>query len=213
MTGNGKAHIDLHVHTVHSGDNTADPEEVVERAIACGLDGIVVTEHYSYAASEHAELLREKYRGRLLILRGVEFSAAEGHCLIFGVNTDSLAMKYAPIREVIRIVGGAGGVVIPSHPFRGVNSAGELLPELNGIAGIEGYNGANMHAMNMKAVETAGSLGLPVTGGSDAHNPAEVGSCYTEFDGPVSQDTFLDRLRSGRFRGVDTRKISRALFP
>ena len=205
--------IDLHVHTVNSGDNNADPEETIEAAIERKLDGIAITEHYSYEASEHVEKLRETYGEKIALIRGVEFSAAEGHCLIFGVNTDTLAMKYAPIREVIRKVGEAGGVVIPSHPFRGVNSTGELLLDLPGLAGLEGYNGANMHAMNVKAIDIAKRLGLPFTGGSDAHAPSEVGSCYTEFEASVTMDNFLERMKEGRFHGVDTRKISRGLWP
>lgn len=203
--------IDLHVHTVNSGDNDADPAETIEAAIERGLDGVAITEHYTYEASEHVERLREKYRGVILLLRGVEFSAAEGHCLVFGVNTDALAIKYAPIREVIRVVNSAGGVVIPSHPFRGVNSTGDLLPDFPGIAGLEGYNGANMHAMNVKALELARLLGLPYTGGSDAHAPNEVGSCYTEFAVPVTNENFIERLKEGRFQGIDVRKISRAI--
>lgn len=204
-----KTKIDLHVHSRESGDNDADPEEIIEQALARGLDGIAITEHYSYEASEHVERLREKYRGDLLVLRGVEFSAAEGHCLVFGVNTDRLSLGAAPIRDVVRQVVAAGGVVVPSHPYRGGNSLGELVLDLPGISGLEGYNGANMHAMNKRAIETAGRLSLPFTGGSDAHSPAEVGSCYTEFDDAVTYDNFLDLLRQGRFRGIDVRKISR----
>jgi predicted metal-dependent phosphoesterase TrpH len=201
--------IDLHVHTRESGDNDAEPEEVVERAVERGLDGIVITEHYSYAASEHADRLRDKYRGVIMVLRGVEFSAAEGHCLVFGIDTDRLSMKFAPVRDVIRIVNEAGGVVIPSHPYRNGNSLGDLVFNLSGIAGLEGCNGANMHAMNRKAIDAAERLRLPFSGGSDAHSPFEVGSCYTVFDDPVTPGNFLDRLRSGRYHGVDMMKISR----
>jgi predicted metal-dependent phosphoesterase TrpH len=201
--------IDLHVHSRESGDNDADPEEIVERAVELGLDGIVITEHYSYGASEHAERLREKYRGVIMVLRGVEFSAAEGHCLVYGVDTDLLSMKFAPVQDLVRMVTAEGGVVIPSHPYRGGNSLGELVLDLPGISGIEGYNGANMHAMNRKAIETAARIGLPYTGGSDAHSPAEVGSCFTEFDDQVTPGNFIDLLRQGRYRGVDVRKISR----
>jgi predicted metal-dependent phosphoesterase TrpH len=208
-----KTKIDLHVHSRNSGDNDADPEETVGRAIELGLDGIAFTEHYSYEASEPAERLREKYRGAIMIFRGVEFSAAEGHCLVFGADTDKLAIKYAPFADVVRAVAEAGGVVVPSHPYRGANSLGELITRVPGICGVEGYNGCNMHAMNAKAIEAAGMLKLPYTGGSDAHLPREVGSCYTEFDGPVMYDTFVACLRAGRFRGVDTRKISRLLMP
>ncbi len=205
--------IDLHVHTFHSGDNDADPEEIVERAVEAGLHGLAFTEHYSYEASGYADGLKEKYGAAILILRGVEFSAAEGHCLIFGVNTDRLAIKHAPIEEVIRVVSEAGGVVIPSHPFRGGNSVGDLLLDLPGITAVEGCNGVNMHPMNIRAIETAGRLRLPYTGGSDAHEPREVGSCYTAFEEKVTEENFIDRLRLGKYRGVDTRKISRMFLP
>ena len=208
-----KFKIDLHVHSRNSGDNDADPRETVERAIELGLDGIAFTEHYSYGASEPVERLREKYGKAIMLFRGVEFSAAEGHCLVFGADTDKLAIRYAAFTEVVRAVADAGGVVIPSHPYRGSNSLGELITRIPGICGVEGYNGANMHAMNAKAIETAGRLNLPYTGGSDAHLPREVGSCYTEFDGPVTYDNFIACLRAGRFRGVDTRKISRHALP
>jgi predicted metal-dependent phosphoesterase TrpH len=208
-----KTMIDLHIHSYNSGDNDADPEESIDRAIELGLDGVAFTEHYSYSASEPIERLREKYGDAILLFRGVEFSAAEGHCLVFGADTDRLAIKYAPLAEVVRSVRSVGGVVIPSHPFRGANSIGTLLMAVTGLAGLEGCNGANMHAMNVKAIETAGRLRLPYTGGSDAHMPREVGSCYTEFDGPVTYENFIDLLRLGRFRGVDTRKISRTPMP
>jgi len=204
-----KFKIDLHVHTSSSGDNDADLEEVVEAAVLRGLDGIAITEHYSYGASEPVERLREKYGGVITLFRGVELSAAEGHCLVFGVDTDRLSLRYAPAVEIVRAVTAAGGVVIPSHPYRGGSGIGELVLRLPGISGLEGYNGANLHAMNSKAVEAAGTLGLPYTGGSDAHAPAEVGSCYTEFEGRVAVEDLARRIRSGRFRGVDVRKVSR----
>lgn len=204
--------IDLHVHTRFSGDNDADPEEIVERAIERGLDGIAFTEHYSFEASEHAEQLREKYGKAIMLIRGVEFSALEGHCLIFGVNTDRFGIAHEPLAEIVRIVIGAGGVLIPSHPYRGGNSVGELVRTLEGISAIEGYNGVNMHPMNTKAIEAAKERGLPFTGGSDAHAPQEVASCYTEFDDRVTTDGFIGLLRAGRYRGVDTRKISRMPF-
>jgi len=208
-----KSRIDLHIHSRNSGDNDSDPDETVRRAIELGLDGIAFTEHYLFGASEPVEVLREIYRGVIMIFRGVEFSAAEGHCLVFGVDTDKLDMRFAPIKDVVRVVTKAGGVVIPTHPYRGGNSMGELIFAVPGITAVEGYNGANMHGMNVKAVEAAGRMKLPWTGGSDAHRPIEVGSCYTEFDDAVTYDNFLPLLKVGRFTGVDTRKISRAMMP
>jgi predicted metal-dependent phosphoesterase TrpH len=206
-----KFKIDLHVHTKYSGDNDADPEEMIVRAIEAGLHGIALTEHYYYEASESAGILREKYGEKILILRGVEFSTIEGHCLIFGVNTDKMGIKYAPVADVLRFVNEAGGVMIPSHPYRPGTSLGDLVRSVNGIAGLEGCNGANMYAFNVKAINAAKELHLPYTGGSDAHEPREVGSCYTEFRKAVTYDNFIDSLKEGKFQGVDSRKISRML--
>lgn len=204
--------VDLHVHSRNSGDNDADPEEIVERAIERGLDGIAFTEHYSYAASADVERLREKYGRDIVLFRGVEFSAAEGHCLVFGADTDRLAVKNAPASDLVRIVAAAGGVVVPSHPYRGANSMGDLVRTLPGIAALEGCNGVNLHPLNVRAIEAARARGLPATGGSDAHAAREVGSCYTEFEERVAPETLPGLLMSGRYRPVDVRKVSRMLF-
>ena len=207
-----KFKIDLHVHTKYSGDTDSDPEEVILRAIELGLHCIAITEHYSYGASEPVEILKEKYRNSILIFRGVEFSTAEGHCLIFGVNTDTLSIKYASVNEVMRVVHQKGGVVIPSHPYRTVNSLGDLVQNVPGFCALEGYNGCNMHAFNVKAIEAAEVLKLPYTGGSDAHTPGEVGSCFTEFDDVVTAENLIEVLKAGKFRGIDTRKISKLMI-
>jgi len=204
-----RCNIDLHVHSVYSGDNSTDPEEAVLQAIERGLNGIAFTEHYYYDASEGVEALRDKYRNSIMIFRGVEFSAAEGHCLVFGVNTDRLSLRYTPVKDLVKIVNERGGVVIPSHPFRGVNSIGDMIRNLDGLCAVEGCNGCNMHSFNQKAIDTAQALSLPFTGGSDAHAAGEVGSCYTEFFDIVTYDNFIALLKQGRYRGIDTRKISR----
>jgi predicted metal-dependent phosphoesterase TrpH len=207
-----KFKIDLHVHTKYSGDNDSDPEEAILRAIELGLHGIAFTEHYYYEASEPVEILKEKYKNSILIFRGVEFSTAEGHCLVFGVDTDTLSIKYASVNEVMQAVHQKGGVVIPSHPYRSVNSLGDLVRNVPGLCALEGYNGCNMHAFNVKALEAAELLKIPYTGGSDAHSPCEVGSCFTEFDDAVTAENLIEVLKAGKFRGVDTRKISKVMI-
>ncbi len=205
--------VDLHIHSLASGDSDAAPEELVLQAIKIGLNGIAFTEHYYYDASENAEVLAEQYRNNILVLRGVEVSASDGHCLVFGVNTDRILSAYLPMIEVVQIVNRQGGVVIPSHPYRGINSLGDAVKTMKGICALEGYNGCNLHAFNVRAVEAAGELGLPFTGGSDAHEYSSVGLCYTAFAETVTRDNFVDLLKSGNYRGVDTRRISRVSFP
>jgi len=210
-----KTRIDLHVHSRFSGDTDAEPEELIMHAIKQGLHGIAFTEHYSYEVSEPLEELKEQYKDKLMIFRGVEFSALEGHCLIFGVNTDALSIRQLPLQEVIRIVNEAGGVVIPSHPYRKGNSLGDVIKNAMGICAIEGYNGCNMHAYNARAVEMARVLNIPYTGGSDAHLPDEVGLCLTEFEDVVTPQNLITLLKKGNYIGIDNRprfSLSPAIF-
>ncbi len=207
-----KYNVDIHVHSWASGDSEADPEESILQAIKIRLHGIAFTEHYSYESSEPVEMLRERYKNEILVFRGVEFSAAEGHCLIFGVNTDKFLSKHMSITEILSVVNQYGGVVIPSHPFRGINSLGDTIRGINGICAIEGHNGYNLHSFNMKAVQAATALRLPFTGGSDAHDSHDVGLCYTEFSDRMTQDNFIDLLKAGNYRGVDARIISKVSF-
>lgn len=207
-----KFKIDLHVHSKYSEDTDSEPEESILRAIELGIHGIAFTEHYYYGASEPVEMLKEKYGDRILILRGVEFSTAEGHCLIFGVDTDNFSMKHAPLEDVIRIVNEAGGVAVPSHPFRPGTGIGDLVLDVPGIAALEGCNGVNLLDMNTRAIEAAKALNVPYTGGSDAHESEDVGRCYTSFNEEVTYENFIDRLRAGNYRGVDTRISSRIVL-
>lgn len=201
--------IDLHVHTKHSGDNTSEPEDMIESAIERGLNAIAFTEHNYYGLSEFADGLNGKYSGKIVALRGVEISAHEGHCLVFGVDTDRMNLNGIPMADVIKTVNKSGGVVIPSHPFRNGSGVGNLINDLNGICAVEGFNGANLHTMNIAALALAASLELPCTGGSDAHEPEHVGSCHTEFVSEVNKENFIDMLKSGGYKGFDGRKISR----
>lgn len=203
--------IDLHVHSKNSGDNDSDPEEIIERAIELGLDGIAFTEHYYYEASEELTSFIYKYKDAITIIRGVEFSASDGHCLVFGVNTDDISGKNTPMECLIKVVDSLGGVVIPAHPFRGINSIGDSLLNLSGLFAIEGFNGCSMPAFNHKAIKAAAVLRIPFTGGSDAHSSNEVGSCYTAFYEPVSQDNIVSLLKSGKFTAHDNRRFARLM--
>lgn len=195
--------VDLHNHAF-TYESSSAPEEVLERAIMAGLDGIAFTEHNSYSATDGAEALREKYEGRIRIFRGAEYDAAEGHVLLFGLTDNSfldLGM-FAPIQELIRYIAPKGIVAVVAHPFRGWGHFKADLASVNGIAAIEGVNGHNTDEENEIACRTAVSLGLPFTGGSDSHSSSDVGRCYTEFLDPVDGRTLADALRAGRYRGV-----------
>ena len=85
----------------------------------------------------------------------------------------------------------------------------DLVLSVEGITALEGCNGCNLHGFNAKAIEMAKLRGIPYTGGSDAHESGDVGSCYTVFEDEVTEENFLDLLKSGRYHGVDMRKVSK----
>lgn len=198
--------IDLHNHAF-THESSSSPEEVIEAAIAAGLDGIAFTEHNSYSAANRAEELAERYAGRILILRGAEYDAKEGHVLIFGISDNSfldLGM-FAPLDELVRFITPKGGVLIAAHPFRSWGHFKADLDAVHGICAVEAWNGHNTPEENQLAFEVASSLGFPTTGGSDSHNMEDVGKCYTEFDDAVTRESFVRLLREGRYRGVCAR--------
>ncbi len=75
---------DCHMHTAFSSDSDAGMEAMAEQALRLGMEAVCITDHYDmdYPGGEfqldtvsylnRLEELREKYRGRLEIRRGVE---------------------------------------------------------------------------------------------------------------------------------------------
>ncbi|MBI2400848.1 MAG: hypothetical protein HYV23_07330 [Deltaproteobacteria bacterium] len=127
--------------------------------------------------------------------------------LLFGLSDNSfldLGM-FAPLSELIKLLAPKGVVAVVAHPFRGWGQFKAELSQAHGICAVEAYNGHNNGEENEKAYNAAMSLGLPYTGGSDSHSSEDVGRCYTEFMDDVAEDALASALKSGRFRGVNTR--------
>ena len=197
--------IDLHVHTALGGDAMAAPEDLIDRALALGLDGICVVEHDSYEASETAALFGEG--SGLVVLRGVEVTTDVGHVLVYGVTDDGwrevAAGGVVGAQALVDYVREAGGVAVAAHPFRNdPTSMEDRLAALAGLFAVEGLNGKALRSENAAACAFANRYGLPITGGSDAHMPGHVGRCVTAFERRVETEAELAaELRAGRFAG------------
>ncbi|HHW17523.1 MAG TPA: PHP domain-containing protein [Firmicutes bacterium] len=191
--------IDLHVHSVFSGESLARPEDIVEAAMSKGLDGICITEHGSLYASAPFEEVKRKTG--FPIFRGVELATDAGHMLVYGVRDSDWDDWGKDIvcnaQEVILRARALGGVAVPAHPCRLAERRGyvgepkivldERIASLRYLAAIEVCNGK--HSGNPSICEVLGrfakSLGLGQTGGSDAHIPEDVGRSYTVFRTPI----------------------------
>lgn len=199
--------IDCHCHTKHSYDNWLEPLALIRRARQLGLDGVCITEHYSYEAS--AEVERIGREEGFLVLRGAEISTDRGHLLAYGVGDDSWNTwgrnNYLPLEAVIERINELGGVCVPAHPYREIGLASLLdgLVGLQGIVAVETHNGGNRDRDNDLAFEVARQRRLPTLGGSDCHKVGAVGRCATEFSSEVNDmASFIAAIRSGQCRGA-----------
>jgi len=141
-----------------------------------------------------------------LVLRGVEVSTDCGHLLVYGVEDDSWNRwgrnLHLNVTKVIQSVHAMGGICVPAHPFRGIESLGEKILTLHHIDAVETHNGVNTQEQNQLAIQAALKLGLPSTGGSDCHQPYAVGQGYTEFYNSVSSmKEVIREIKAGNCQG------------
>lgn len=207
--------IDLHNHTSpHSGCSRLTAPQLIEAAMTCGLDAICVTDHHQWRGGQEAQALaRDRYG--FTVFRGVEVTTTLGDVLVFGLDEDFANGMDGG--ELLRYVDECGGATVLAHPFRrdpvwgfwrwleaqglALDRDLALRPELTHLHAIETFNGeANAEAL-AQAEYLALILGLPTTGGSDAHVLRQVGHTATEFARPVADErTLALEIRAGRIR-------------
>jgi predicted metal-dependent phosphoesterase TrpH len=129
--------VDLHVHTPVStcyGEKSVTPENIVNAALAAGLQAIAVTDHNAY---EGIQNVSQAGAGKgLVVFPGVELSTKEGHFVaIFDVGTstsdirvlldavglttkvsgDGHAVANADVETVLKTAHDMGAAVIAAH--------------------------------------------------------------------------------------------------
>lgn len=196
--------IDLHCHSKYSHDNHLEPEELIERAVSLGLEGVCFTEHHSFQNSWPVS--RIKIPDGFFVFRGVEVSTDEGHLLVYGVVDDSWNRwgrnNLMEVEKVLESVHALGGICVPAHPFRGWESLGEKIFSIQGFDALETHNGVNRPNQNLLAAEAALKLGIPSIGGSDCHYVHQVGRSYTVFENRVlSLEHLVAEIKAGNCRG------------
>lgn len=190
--------FDLHVHqNRHSLDSKMDIYKGIEYAKKVGLDGICITDHDDLGLRPLAAKLSEEAGIKIIV--GVEIFTLDGDLLCYGI--DKMPEERMSAQETIEFVHAQGGACIAAHPYRH-NKRGleDVLFEVKGLSAIEGYNGRTKSEDNLRAVNAAKQMNIPITGGSDAHTVEELGTCVTVFEEAInSEKDFIEQLKAGRF--------------
>ena len=94
-------------------------------------------------------------------------------------------------------------IVIP-HPYRADRGIGDAAERIQADA-IEVINPSATLKENKLAEKLAKARSLPGVAGSDAHNPSQMWTAYTEVDAQPDLDSVLNAVKNGRVKAVSTR--------
>lgn len=190
----GWVRVDLHSHTMWSGDSTTTPEELEQAVVESGIDVLCITDHQAVRGA--VELSR---RLPCRVVVGEELRTHAGE--IIGLFLRERVPAGTSPADAARAIRAQGGVVYVPHPFDPMrhNMAEPALRSLAAeglLDAVEVLNAkTSLTSLNRRAGEFAAEFGLAAGAGSDAHVPDALGAAYVEmpdFDGP---EDFLDALR------------------
>jgi predicted metal-dependent phosphoesterase TrpH len=181
--------IDHHVHTSrHSPDSIIDPIELIERARAVGLDGVVITEHdFQWPADELAELAAHARSIGITLLSGAEISAREGHFLVYGLPDLSETPPGIDLADLLEVVQRHAAAIVAAHPFRWDQDF-EAIVNAHGPAfdALELVSNNITPETRRKTEALLRKFPMGRTGSSDGHESGAVGCYYSEFPGPIT---------------------------
>jgi predicted metal-dependent phosphoesterase TrpH len=196
----GTVRVDMHTHTMWSGDATTTPEELESAVGDSGLDVVCITDHNTIKG---ALALRERLPCRVVVGQEVRTAAGE----LIGLFIEERIPHGIKAPEAALRIRDQGGLVYVPHPYDPMRHClkEEVLEELLAaslVDAMEVFNAkTSLDHLNRRARSTAERFGVPGGAGSDAHVPSAFGAAYVEmadFDGPGE---FLAALGSGQVVG------------
>jgi predicted metal-dependent phosphoesterase TrpH len=196
--------LDLQVHSaVGSGDSVIQPQEFAEACSTAGLEGVGLTEHSS---TRYGELHSSLENAGFVLVPGREVAFGPHHILVF--SSDEELLWRLPKRPDAQALADSRLACIWAHPAfpGGAGVYPPMVPDYRELSefvhAVELLNGRRMHVADgiTAAAEAARSLGLPLTSGSDAHTPKEIGKCFTEVNVETEGGTadIVTAIRDGR---------------
>lgn len=193
--------VDLHAHTrfFHGHDRAAQYYDPLGVRLLAGaarlrdLDAVATTNHDYYREFE----LDGELDGSLAqTIPGIEVTTTRGHVLVIGPDPPRRTEpgELTP-EETVEMAHDRGCAAIIAHPYR--NSTIRDIDEDVGFDAIE-VNGKHPRTEEWVR-KLADNHDLPLSGGSDAHYPVEVGRAYTLVDADeLTPESVVEAIRDGR---------------
>jgi len=167
---------DLHIHTNYSGDNGQRLEEIFREAERIGLGAVGIADHNTIEGAMKAMKMAPE---GLIVVPAIEITSSDGHILAYNVERD--VPRGRSVAETIDIIHSLGGIAVAAHPFRIWSGLGSKEVRRNKFDAVEVLNARNTDGGNRKSRKLARSLDLPITAGSDAHKPSDIGEAILLF--------------------------------
>jgi predicted metal-dependent phosphoesterase TrpH len=184
---------DLHVHTTYSSDSAIQPKTLVEQLVAHNFIKVAaVTDHDTVKGCGVTRQLASAYPD-ILIIPGVEISTPQGDIVVLGA--EEMPPQPWTVEGVVDFARDRDCVSVVVHPYREYG-LGDLARNYKFDA-VEVLNGYSSASANKLARNLANLMGLPGVAGSDAHQPSELCTIYTEVRASLNVDEVLKALKKG----------------
>lgn len=188
--------IDLHVHTLFSRDASTTLQEVVTYSRKNGLNGVAVTDHGTIKGA--LKLAREK---RIIVIPGEEIDTLHGHVLALNI-TQKIQPKLS-LTETVQKIHELGGIAVAAHPAHpahifkiGMTRRAISISDFDAIEVINSAAFPFFISTHLSR-KLAERFNLPQTGGSDAHQAAEIGMAYTVVYADSNVEDIIEAIRKG----------------
>ncbi len=211
--------FDMHCHTKEGSiDANINILTYIQRLIAMGYDGMLITDHNSYKGYEAWKKIEDSIvlAKPFTVLKGIEYDTIDGgHFLVIlpdDIDLKLLEYRGMKARRLINIVHHVGGILGPAHPC-GPGTFSLLNSKIRRQAGqivkccdfIETYNGCEKPFSNIHARILAHKYRKPAFAGSDAHRLSVIGCAYTDFKENIySNNDLINALKHGAMPAVPT---------
>lgn len=184
--------IDLHTHSSVSADGWLSPTDLVEAAVASGLDKVAITDHREIDGALEAF---DRYPDHVIV--GEEIHC-KGGTHIIGLFINELVPSALSVEETVGRIRNQGGIIYAPHPFAYAWGVARHAEEALANADVvEVFNSrAFLPHWNRRAAEAARKRGIPGASSTDAHFPWEFGRAYTELPSFADASEFRVAVQS-----------------